>query len=104
VDTVAGTWDLSVRTPIGTLAAVYVFTESEGVVSGTATGSGETVVLTDIGLTDTADGLRVTWRQAVTRPLRLNLDFEVIVRGAGLTGFSRAGRLPRSKVTGARQT
>jgi hypothetical protein len=45
----------------------------------------------------------VTWRQQVTRPIRLNLDFDVIVNGETLTGHSHAGRLPRTTVTGTRR-
>ena len=42
------------------------------------------------------------WRQSVTRPIRLDLDFDVTARGDQLTGHSRAGRLPRTQVTGHR--
>ncbi len=52
----------------------------------------------------TAEGDRVTWKQAVTRPLRLNLAFDVTVDGDALHGVSRAGRLPSSRVTGVRRT
>ena len=27
------------------------------------------------------DGTRATWRQSVTKPMRLNLDFDVVVDG-----------------------
>ncbi len=67
--------------------------------AGTATGKGETVALHDI----TVDRQRVTWRQSVTKPMRLNLEFDVVVDGDRLTGHSRAGRLPRSAVTGVRR-
>jgi hypothetical protein len=49
------------------------------------------------------DGPRVTWRQSVTRPMRLNLDFDVVAADGTLTGHSRAGRLPRTAVTGIRR-
>ncbi|MFY1670445.1 hypothetical protein ACN27G_10845 [Plantactinospora sp. WMMB334] len=97
--TILGTWDVRLKTPIGTLGAVYVFTDTGGVLSGTASTAAETVPLAALA----CDGPRVTWRQSVTRPLRLNLDFEVVVDGATLTGYSRAGRLPRTTVTGTRR-
>ncbi|MGI5241075.1 hypothetical protein [Dactylosporangium sp. CA-139066] len=97
---IVGTWDVRVKTPIGTVAAVYTFAaEPGGGLSGTATAGAETVPLTGIAVA----GATVTWRQAVTRPMRLNLDFEVVADGDALTGHSRAGRLPRSSVTGVRQ-
>ena len=40
----------------------------------------------------------------MTTPMRLNLVFHVLVTGDALGGHSRAGRLPRSAVTGTRRT
>ena len=93
-----GDWDVTIKTPIGSLSVVYSFTDDDGLV-GTATGKGETVPLRDIVVA----GQRVTWRQSVTKPMRLNLEFDVEIDGDRLTGHSRAGRLPRSAVTGVRQ-
>jgi hypothetical protein len=90
-----GQWDVSIKTPIGSLAVVYSFTEDG---AGSATSKGETVPLHDIVIA----GQRVTWRQSVTKPMRLNLEFDVVVDGDRLTGHSKAGRLPRSAVTGVR--
>lgn len=42
------------------------------------------------------------WRQRVSKPMRLNLDFDVTIAGDEMTGVSRAGRLPRTQVTGTR--
>lgn len=96
---IIGTWDVTLKTPIGTLNAVYIFTDAEGALAGTASTTSETVPLAAI----VCDGPRVTWRQSVTRPIRLNLDFDVTVAGRTLTGHSRAGRLPRTTVTGTRR-
>jgi hypothetical protein len=96
---ILGDWDVTIKTPIGSLAVTYTFTDDDGAVAGTATGKGETVPLRDI----TVAGQRVTWRQSVTKPMRLNLDFDVVVDGDRLAGHSKAGRLPRSAVTGVRR-
>ncbi|WP_406101012.1 hypothetical protein OG698_02000 [Streptomyces sp. NBC_01003] len=96
---VEGTWDLSVSTPIGKIKAVVELLRQDGVLTGVAHGTGEEVPLTDI----TLDGDRLTWKQTVTKPLRLNLAFAVTISGDTLTGASRAGRLPASKVTGRRR-
>ncbi len=94
-----GEWDVTIKTPSGTLAVMYAFAECDGVLAGTATAKGETVPLRDIVL----DGQRITWRQSVTKPMRLNLDFDVEIDADRLTGYSRAGRLPRSAVNGVRR-
>jgi hypothetical protein len=95
---IVGDWDVAIKTPIGSLAVVYTFTDTDAI-KGTAAGKGETVALHDI----VVDGQRVTWQQSVTKPMRLNLEFDVVVDGDRLTGHSRAGRLPRSAVTGTRR-
>ena len=91
-----GDWDVTIKTPIGSLAIVYSFADDG---TATATGKGETVPLRDIIVA----GQRVTWRQSVTKPMRLNLEFDVVVDGDRLTGHSKAGRLPRSAVQGVRR-
>ncbi|WP_327674975.1 MULTISPECIES: hypothetical protein [unclassified Streptomyces] len=98
--TVEGTWDLSISTPIGTIAAVVELRRENGTLTGTAHGAGEDVPLRELELSGED---RLTWKQAVTRPMRLNLSFAVTVDGDTLSGTSRAGRLPASKVTGSRR-
>jgi hypothetical protein len=96
---IIGDWDVAIKTPIGSLQILYTFTEEGGTLAGTATGRGETVPICDI----TVAGQRITWKQSVTKPMRLNLDFDVMVDGDTLTGHSKAGRLPRSTVTGVKR-
>ncbi len=102
MSTIAGTWLLRMKTPVGTIEADYRFEEEDGVIRGSASGGGETTALTDIAVKDGSDGERVTWRQRITKPLRLNLEYDVTVNGDTLVGESRAGRLPRTRVTGQR--
>ncbi|CCK24881.1 hypothetical protein BN159_0502 [Streptomyces davaonensis JCM 4913] len=97
---VEGTWDLVIATPLGKIKAVLELRQDNGTLTGTARGAGEEVPLTNL----TADGNRLTWNQAITKPMRLNLTFDMTVDKDTLTGHSRAGRLPASKVTGRRRT
>ncbi|MEU8203520.1 hypothetical protein [Streptosporangium sp. NPDC049046] len=99
---IAGTWLLRMKTPVGTIEADYSFEEEDGGIRGSASGGGETTPLTDVAAEDGPAGQRVTWRQRITKPLRLNLEYDVTVNGDVLTGESRAGRLPRTRVTGER--
>jgi hypothetical protein len=101
--TIAGTWDLKLKTPIGSLAVAYTFVDTADGVTGTATSNDETVPLSDVTVENTPEGERVTWRQSVTRPMRLKLDFDVTADGDQLAGHSKAGRLPRTQVTGQRR-
>jgi hypothetical protein len=95
---VTGTWNISISTPIGAQSVVLELTENNGVVTGIAKGTNESTPLIDPVL----EGKRLTWKQSITKPMRLNLTFEVTIEGDTLTGTSRAGMLPSSKVTGTR--
>ncbi|WP_025088307.1 hypothetical protein [Mycobacteroides abscessus] len=97
--TIAGDWDVTIKTPIGSLAVQYSFSESSAGLTGTATLKSDVVELQDVS----QSGNRLTWRQKVTKPMRLNLEFDVMVVGDEMSGHSRAGRLPRSAVTGTRR-
>ncbi len=39
--TILGDWDVTIKTPIGSLAVAYTFTEQDGTLAGTATGKDE---------------------------------------------------------------
>ncbi|MCZ7456188.1 hypothetical protein [Streptomyces sp. WMMC940] len=97
---VEGNWNLSISTPIGKIKAVVELRrQKDGTLTGVAHGTGEEVPLSDIAL----DGGRLTWKQAITKPMRLNLAFDVTVDGDTLNGTAKAGRLPASMVTGERR-
>lgn len=100
---IAGDWNVTVKTPIGSLRILYSFAGEADGLTGQAVGKQETVPLTDIALIDDMGTQRVTWKQTVTKPMRLKLEFDVVVDGDRLSGHSRARRLPRSAVTGVRR-
>jgi hypothetical protein len=100
---IEGAWDVRIKTPLGTLSTTYEFVDEGGALRGSATSKSETVPLQDISVAAEPEGARVRWRQSVTKPMRLHLDFDVVVDGDRMTGHSRAGRLPRSAVTGVRR-
>lgn len=100
---VVGDWDVTIRTPVGSLHVVYDFREDAGRITGRAAGKHEVVELSAIAVTDVDGDTQVSWRQTITKPMRLTLEFVVRVDGDRLTGYSRAGRLPRSEVTGVRR-
>lgn len=105
MSSIAGTWDVTVKSPVGDLAVVYTFTDAAGVVSGTASSEAETVPLLNLAGKDSPDGRRLTWRQAVTKPAKLNLEFDVTFVGDTLSGHSKVSRLlPKISVVGARRT
>jgi hypothetical protein len=97
--TVEGTWDLVIATPIGRIRPVVDLRYTGEQLTGIAHGLGEQVPLRNV----VVEGNQVSWTQSVTKPLRLNLAFTVTIDGDELSGTSKAGRLPTSKVTGQRR-
>jgi hypothetical protein len=95
-----GTWDVTIDTLVGKIEAVFDITESEGTINGIARTDAETSEFVDA----VAAGDRLTWTQAVTTPMKLTLKFDVTIEGDTMTGTSKAGIFPASKVTGTRST
>jgi len=95
---ITGTWNIKIATPIGTQSVVLELAENDGVVEGSAKGDAENTPL----ITPVLDGNRLTWKQSITKPMRLNLSFDVTIDGDTLVGTSKAGMLPTSKVIGTR--
>jgi hypothetical protein len=98
--TFAGSWDVTIDTLIGKIAVVFDITEQDGEIHGVARSDAETVDFLDA----VADGNRLTWSQMVTTPMRLTLKFDVDVEGDTMTGTSKAGAFPASKVYGSRSS
>jgi len=104
MNSIAGTWDVSMRTPIGTVRAVMTFTEDDGSLTGFAEGKSEQTPLRDLRLEAGETQDHVTWAQTITKPMRLELLFDVTVLEGRMSGYSRAGRLPQSAVSGIRRS
>ncbi|MCU1363305.1 MAG: DJ/PfpI family protein [Acidimicrobiaceae bacterium] len=98
--TFAGSWDVTIETPIGKMAAVFDISEENGLISGTARSGDEVVEIREA----VADGDRLTWVQNVQKPMKLTLKFDVVVDGDSMTGTSKAAIFPASKLYGTRSS
>jgi hypothetical protein len=87
-----------IATPIGKQSVIFEIAEEHGTIRGTAASDAETVPFEEVVLT----GNRLTWSQRITKPIRLNLKFDVTFDGDTLSGISKAGLLPSSAVSGVR--
>ncbi|WP_214625923.1 DJ-1/PfpI family protein [Paenibacillus agaridevorans] len=96
----AGNWETFIATPVGKMPVLLSIVIRDGDLQGTATQGDETVEL----IHPDWQNDRLSWSLRVTKPMRLNLKFEVAVNGDVMTGIAKAGILPASKVTGKRVT
>lgn len=93
-----GEWNVAISTPVGKLSVMLSLSSKDGRIIGTAKQGGEVVELQEL----VTDRNRLCWSQRVTKPMRLNLKFEVTVSGNVMTGTAKAGPLPASRLTGER--
>ncbi len=94
----AGLWNATLYTPIGEMAATFDIRVDNGVITGTSSNGKETVEIFDA----VAEDSRLTWNMKVTNPMKLTLKFDVTVDGDSMSGTSKAGILPSSKVVATR--
>ncbi|GIP53838.1 DJ-1/PfpI family protein [Paenibacillus vini] len=93
-----GDWDTTIVTPVGKLEVRLSISTNDGIIQGTATqGNDKIPFINPVLLND-----KLAWNLRVTKPLRLNLKFEVSADGELMTGVAKAGLLPASKLTGKR--
>ncbi len=93
-----GDWDTLIATPIGKMAVRLHIAEVNGVIRGTATQGDEVSDFID----PVRKGNKLVWSQRITKPMRLNLNFEATVDGDLMSGTAKAGILPASRLTGRR--
>jgi hypothetical protein len=95
---VAGTWDISIKTPIGDQKArVVVAPDHLGGFTGTV--SGDPGSLDIVGK---IEGDRLNWKMKTTKPMPLDLDCQAQVSGDALTGSVKAGIFGTMPLTGTR--
>lgn len=96
----SGKWDAVIDTPIGKMAVVFNITEGPDGLGGTSSNDSETVDIQNA----VVDGDRLTWTQAVTKPMKLTLKFDVTFDGDAIVGTAKAGIFPASKLRGSRSS
>lgn len=95
---VVGQWQLDIRTPLGTQTPIVTLEATADGLIGHADDRHGRTALRDITYLDA----HLTWSQSVTRAMNLDLSFYLHVEGDVLDGTAKAGRLPKSRVTGRR--
>lgn len=93
-----GDWDTIIATPVGKMEVRLSISARNDIIEGTATQGDETIQFRSPVLQNG----KLAWSLPITKPMRLNLKFEVTADGDVMTGSAKAGMLPASKLTGTR--
>ncbi|WP_068618227.1 DJ-1/PfpI family protein [Paenibacillus tuaregi] len=93
-----GDWDTTISTPVGKMHVKLSISTINGMIEGKATQGEETLQL----INPAYQGSKLTWSLKITKPMRINLKFEVAALGDEMTGIVKAGLLPASKLIGKR--
>jgi hypothetical protein len=94
-----GKWNLSIATPMGEQKVELELVQNGDEVTGVSRNDleGETPML-EPKLT----GNKLTWKSAITRPIKVTAAMELTFNGDMCTGTARAGMFPAAKVVGQR--
>ena len=95
---VDGTWNITIRTPMGPQVGVLELGYEDGALIGTMTARGETVALANISV----DGADVRWEVRRTRPLPMTAKFTATVDGDSMAGRAKLGPMGESALIGSR--
>jgi hypothetical protein len=92
-----GSWDVTVKSPMGDQKSTLTVQTSGDTFTGNMSGA--------MGSTDVSgkvDGDTITFQQAITVPMPLTLDFKITASGDQVTGDVGAGGFGSFPLTGAR--
>jgi hypothetical protein len=94
---IVGTWDTTVKSPVGDQAIVFEFSDEHTGVAQHAMGS---FPLENVQ----TNGDTSMFEAAITSPMKLSLSCSVTVDGDNLTGSASAGAFGTFAITGHRRT
>ena len=95
-----GTWNLSIATPMGEQKVeLELVQHGPDQISGVSRNAleGEQPLI-DPKL----DGNKLSWKSAVTRPIKVTATMQLTFDGDTVTGTARAGMFPAAKIVGQR--
>jgi hypothetical protein len=95
---VAGTWDIRIKTPIGEQTAqVTVVPDHVGGFNGKVSGGPGS-----LDITGKIEGNHLSWKMKTTKPMPLDLDCDAEVDGDVLSGSVKAGIFGKMPLSGTR--
>ena len=94
---VDGSWDCTVKSPLGDQKMTITINSSGSTFTGTASGA-----MGSADLSGAVNGNTVSWKQSITVPMPLTLDCEATAEGDTLNGTVGVGAFGSFPLTGTR--
>jgi hypothetical protein len=94
---VDGTWDTTVKSPLGDQKAMLTVHSDGNSFTGTNAGA-----MGSVDITGTVDGDTLQWKMNITVPMPMTLDCMATVDGDTITGSVGAGAFGSFPMTGTR--
>ena len=94
---VDGSWDCTVKSPLGDQKMTVVVKTEGNAWNGTVSGA-----MGSSDLSGEADGNTISWKQQMTVPMPMTLDCEATAEGDTLTGTVGAGAFGSFPLSGTR--
>lgn len=86
---VSGTWNLTVKSPMGAMETILELREENGQLAGTQSGQGESNDIKEGRL----DGDKLFWITTINRPMKMKLEFSGALEGDTINGKVKAGMM-----------
>lgn len=98
--TLTGTWNLSIATPMGEQKVeLELVQEGPSQISGVSRNEleGEQALKDPV-----LNGNRLTWKTAITKPIKVTAKMDLVFDGDTVTGTAKAGVFPAAMINGHR--
>ena len=95
---VDGTWNLTIKSPMGTQESTVTLTSGAGTLTGTVSGTDGSQDIAD----GEVDGNRVSWKISIAKPMAVTLKFTGVIDGDKISGDVKAGMFPSFPFSGSR--
>jgi hypothetical protein len=95
---VDGKWDIVVQSPMGPQPSTLELKADGNTLTGTQSAQGRSQPITD----GKVDGNNVSWKNSITTPFPMTLEFHGTVNGDALNGNVKAGSFGSFPFTGKR--
>ena len=96
---IEGKWNLTIKSPTGPMATTLVLERAGDALTGTQSGQGMSSPISDVQL----QGSNLSWKNEVTKPMKLKLEFTGVLEGNTLSGKVKAGFMGSYPFTGVKE-